>query len=252
MDQEKRPVRLAICAAMRWEIRPVLRALRGVQLLRSARPRTWLASHSEGPILVFQTGVGVDAATTATRTILSEYTPEALINTGCAGSLAPDLRVGDVVCASTLLAEGPTETLAYPTNPELTSGLTRAASAAGLSAVTGTFLTSVLPLLTPEAKAAAFARHAAAVVEMEGAAVAQLLAGTPMRLASVRVILDDVTTTLPTPGEPSKTMFDFARNVTKRILSVEEVKRFSLAAKNAAVVDRVLGNLFKFFFRSDV
>lgn len=243
---------IAICAAMRWELRPVLRSLPGVKLLRGVRPRAWLASGPGGPILVFQTGVGMDAAAVATRLILNDFPVDAVINTGCAGSLSPQMSVGAVVCGSALLTAETPQICRYATSVPLTAALTQAAEAAGLQPSRDAILTSPLPLLTPEDKAAAFARYAALAVDMEGAAIAEMVAGASRELASVRVILDDATTALPLRWIPRKTMFDFAQNVASPTLSVQEEKRFSVTAENAVIVDRVLGNLFKSFLRGDV
>lgn len=243
--------RLAICAAMRWELRPILRALPGVRLLRATRPRTWLAHRPGGPILVFQTGIGIDAAAAATQRIVEEFSIGAIINTGCAGALSPTLVPGAVVLGSTLLVENGQRTRRYDTSARLTSTLARAAEAAGLQPSLEPILTSAVPLADRDAKAAAFIRCAAVAVEMEGAAIAQVAGQAALEMASVRVILDDAVTALPIQ-RARKTMFDFARNATRSIVSAEQVKRFSIIAKNAVVVDRVLGNLFESFLRSDV
>lgn len=194
----------------------------------------------------------MDAAAAATRAILNAFSLNAIINTGCAGSLSPGLSVGTVVCGSTLLAEEAARVRMYTMSPLLTAALRQAAEAAGLHPLTDTILTSPRPLLTPETKAAAFARCAAVAVEMEGAAIAQVASEASLELASVRVILDDAATAIPAPGRQSKTMFDFVKDLARSTLSVEEVKRFSVTAKNAVIVDRVLGNLFKSFLRSNV
>src|SRR5262245_10644920 len=122
---------------MRWELRPVLRALGNVQLVRAARPRTWLASLKSGRVLIFQTGMGPDAASEALTSILSSYTPGAIINTGCAGALVSDLAVGAVVCASTLQLDGEVNGPGYQSSPPLTSALARAANAAGCEVFSG-------------------------------------------------------------------------------------------------------------------
>lgn len=251
MEHRHLTVPIAVCAAMRWEIRPVLRALRGVQLLRTTQPRTWLARGLARPILVFQTGMGMKSAAEATRTILAEFSVSAIVNTGCAGALSPALSVGATVCGTTLLQESPWE-WAYPLSADLTSALRRAAEAAGLQPLTAPILTSPHALLSPEEKLAAFDRCGAAAVEMEGAAVAEVAAKAGVDVGSVRVILDPAATALPTPRTAGKTMFDFVTNTARSIVSVQEVKRFSVTAKNALIVDRVLGKLFMSFVRDNV
>ena len=251
MEHKKVTVPIAICAAMRWEIRPVLRALRGVELVRATPPRTWLARGLAQPVLVFQTGMGMELAAQATRTILAEFALGAIVNTGCAGALSPTLSAGATVCGQTLMQELPRERT-YGMSAALTSALREAAETAGLHPLTAAILTSPHALLSPEAKSAAFARCGAAAVEMEGAAVAQAAAQAGVELGSVRVILDAAATALPSPRAPSKTMFDFATNTARTIVSIQEVKRFSVTARNALIVDRVLGKLFTSFVRANV
>lgn len=246
MTQDRITVPVAICAAMRWEIRPVLRALRRVRLLRASGPRTWLASGPRGQVLVFQTGIGMEAAAETTRAILTEFSVGALVNTGCAGGLSPTLGAGDTVCANELLSLG---SGSYRTSIAITSGLQAAAEAAALHPATVPILTTPRGLLSPEAKSAAFASSGAFAVEMEGAAVAQAAAEAEVEIGSVRVILDPVSVAIPAS---SKTMFDFVTNVARRIVSVEEVKRFSVTARNAVIVDRVLGKLFTCWVRANV
>jgi nucleoside phosphorylase len=175
-----------------------------------------------------------------------------MINTGCAGALCPTLVTGAVVCGSALVAGDNPDLSRYVTHPALTSALCQAGVSAGFRPVTEAILTTREPLLTPGRKAEAFASSAAVAVEMEGAAIAQAATEAGVEVASVRVILDDATTSLPVSRSQSKTMFDFARNVACATLSVEEVTRFSVTARNVLVVDGVLGKLFKSVLRPNV
>ncbi len=252
MGQRQRPRRLVICAAMRWEVRPVLRTLRSVRVVRSSPPRIWSAALGASTVFVCQTGVGVAAAAAATELLVRDFSPDVIINTGCAGSLSPHLSVGDVVCGSTLLGTENGEMRQYPTDPMLTKDLEQVARDAGFAPMAGAVLTSAVPLLTGDSKAAAFIQFAAVAVEMEGAAIAAAIGNTNLSLGSMRVILDDVTMTLPAPRQAGNTMFDFAKNTAASILSVEQVIRFSVAAKNAVIVDRVLGKLFRSYLDPDV
>jgi nucleoside phosphorylase len=106
--------------------------------------------------------------------------------------------------------------------------------------------------LTHQAKTAAFTRHAAVAVEMEGAAVARVAAEAGIPFASVRVILDDAATSLPALGPPSKTMFDFVHKMARATLSVQETTRFVRLARNALTVDHTLGRLFNSWRRKNV
>jgi adenosylhomocysteine nucleosidase len=252
MNTQQRKAGIAICAAMRWELRPVLRALPRVRLVRATRPRTWLAPGSPAPVVVFQTGIGMDAAAEAMRSIIRDFSPAAIVNTGCAGSLSHSLIVGAVVCGSALIDSDDADLRHYATHPALTAALRQASVSAGFQPLTRPILTSRAPLITPESKAQAFARFGAAAVEMEGSAIARVVSEAGGDLASVRVILDDAAATLPTPPAAGKTMFDFGRDMASPVLSAEELTGFSVTAHHVSIVDEVLGKVFRSFLRAKV
>lgn len=62
-------------------------------------------------VAIMRCGVGKVAAASATQAMISAFSPDAIVNTGCAGGLASGLSVGDVVL-STATVEWDMDTIA--------------------------------------------------------------------------------------------------------------------------------------------
>ncbi len=54
-------------------------------------------------VVVMQCGVGKVSASIGAQVMFSEYHPDYVINTGCAGALHPDLKIGDVVISQSVV-----------------------------------------------------------------------------------------------------------------------------------------------------
>lgn len=54
-------------------------------------------------VVVMQCGMGKVSASIGAQVMLSEYHPDFVINTGCAGALHPDLKIGDVVISQSVV-----------------------------------------------------------------------------------------------------------------------------------------------------
>jgi adenosylhomocysteine nucleosidase len=230
---------LAVSAALRWELRPLLRAFAPVRRLAGRRPATW-CTRSDPPVLIFQTGVGIDAACGATASVLSAFPVAAVINTGSAGALAPGIGVGSVVVATAVVQPPPDP--AYRTDDLLTAELSKAAEnlgadsrapqrgwpthrlarqdpVGGCQSLRQPILSNPFALGTAAAKREAYARYATVAVEMEGAGVARAAREHGVRFASARVILDRADQDLPAIGvnrpqataSPARTLANLAR-----------------------------------------
>ncbi|MDE2765157.1 MAG: hypothetical protein OXI25_01830, partial [Chloroflexota bacterium] len=129
------------------------------------------------------TGVGHEAAPAFTALLDAEL-PSAVLSLGFAGGLRPGLSAGASVLCDVALAEGaaPIELGPYPAADAL--------RAAGIAAASGALLTVEEPLLTPEAKRAAHAATGAAVVDMEGYALARIAGERDILIVMLRAVLD--------------------------------------------------------------
>ena len=135
-------------------------------------------------------GIGHEAAP-ALAALLDAERPSAVLSLGFAGALRPGLSTGDLVLCDAALAEGatPIEFDPYPAAAAL--------RAADIAAATGALLTVEEPLLAPEAKRNAHAATGAAIVDMEGYALARLATERGVPIVALRAVLDAAEYTLP-------------------------------------------------------
>lgn len=225
---------MAICAAMRWEFRPVLQALQSVRRARSGPKGVWMAEADGCPVIVFRTGIGPVRAAAATRGVLDSYAVRCVVNTGCAGALVPDLPVGRLVIPSRLLdADGVDEE--HRVGSLCLALMREAASRSNGGNDAGPLLTSPVPLVTADAKRAAHARFAATAVEMEGAAVAREAQARGIRFAAVRSILDTLVTDLPEPGRDGSSLGALRRGLVHLRRSGDGVPALGLAGAALSV-----------------
>jgi len=218
--------RFAIFAALQWECRAVLGALRQVRRRRLGAFTCWQGQAAAREVWVMKTGVGVARAAAAVDTLAGAAAFDLFVSSGCAGGLAPDLQPGDLVLASAISGDGTDVAIATADGVRADAGA--AAAAAGLRYVEGPLVCSNEALLTVAAKRAA-AAAGAVVVEMEGGAIAAGAAAAHVPLLSVRAILDAAEHELQVPGH----VVDAATGA---------VRPLALAA-HVAAHPRVLGEL---------
>lgn len=188
---------LVVFAAMRWECRPVLRALRQVRRDTLDGFTIWRGRSGAGPVLVMKTGIGPHLAQRAAEAVGAARNHGkgrlAFISTGCAGGLRASTLPGHVALATA--AVDAREGTRFAADPHLAEGAAVDARRAGLQVHSGSVLCVDHALSTrADKRAAAAAGHIA--VEMEGAAIAAVAATAGVPYLSVRTILDDADTEL--------------------------------------------------------
>lgn len=154
---------------------------------RLLRPAALAAST---PLIV--SGVGMAAARDGARKLAAAGV-RALLSFGLAGALDPALAAGTLLLASEVVsADGGR----FPTTRHWREQL--AAKLAGRHPICcGRLLTSPEPIGSVADKARAFLNTAAAAVDMESAAVAEVAAATRLDFLVVRAIVDTAADTLP-------------------------------------------------------
>ena len=138
-------------------------------------------------LAVVESGMGFAKARRATQALRDAHTPPWVLACGYSGALRPDMKVGDVVVADSIVDSHGQELsvdLRMPT-----------AGVKGLHR--GRFVTSDEMVRTIREKQELAERHDAIAVDMESLAVAQVCreSGTPFM--AVRVISDDLSADLP-------------------------------------------------------
>lgn len=114
---------VAILGAFDDETLPVARALAAAETLRVLGLRFRHGTLRGCPVVLAETGVGKVNAAATTAILLSRFQPRAVIFTGIAGGLDPDLRPGDIVIGTATVqhdfvyAEEDSVTRFAPRNP---------------------------------------------------------------------------------------------------------------------------------------
>jgi adenosylhomocysteine nucleosidase len=186
--------RIAIFAALQWECRAVLSALRATRRLRLGGFSGWRGRAAAHEVWLLKTGVGVQRAAAAAAALGDPRGFALLVSTGCAGGLVPALRAGDLILATAVVdGDG-----VCPSDAAQRLDAARCAIAARLCWREGPVLCSGTALASAASKREAAASGAIAV-EMEGAPIAACAARAGVPFLSVRALLDGVEDELTMP-----------------------------------------------------
>lgn len=164
---------VAVIAAMRTELAPLLRKIRptridGVQLFQLPNA------------VVAIGGIGEKFAHHAAEVAIRYAQPKRLISAGIAGAVSPELKVGDV---------GQIREVVH------------AASGTSYKAASGDWILATSQHVSNAAlKQELLIRHGADVVDMEGAAVAQVAHARGLKFLAVKAISDEAAFVMPPLG----------------------------------------------------
>ncbi|MEK9659336.1 MAG: hypothetical protein VW450_05265 [Chloroflexota bacterium] len=138
-------------------------------------------------------GVGHGAGD-ALAGLLARRRPTLVLSLGYAGGLAGGLATGSlVVCGNCQDDQGADLGL----DPDAAARAEQALEGAGIAHETGALLTTAGPLLTPQAKGAAWEATGAACVDMEGLELARAADAAGVPIVAVRAVLDGRAQELP-------------------------------------------------------
>ena len=200
------PRPLAIIGAMEEEVAPLRQAAVGALEERQG-PYAWHRATLDGvPVLLAACGIGKVNAAALTQALLGGGAA-AVIFTGVAGGVDPDLRVGDLVVARDALqhdvdvtplgyeeAQVPGEPRVWAADPglrDVVAGVAaEVAAVEGVRAVVGRVASGDVFVADPVRVADLRRRFGATCAEMEGAAVAQVCARWGVPWAIVRSVSD--------------------------------------------------------------
>jgi adenosylhomocysteine nucleosidase len=138
-------------------------------------------------IAVVESGMGFARARRATQALLDGHAPRWLLSCGFAGALRPDIPIGSIVVADSIIDQHGHNMqidLHMPSDP-----------ARGL--YVGRLLTADELVRTVASKKQLGEQHSALAVDLESLAVAQVARDNKTRFLAVRVISDDLSADLP-------------------------------------------------------
>ncbi len=94
---------IAVIGAMDEEIRLLRERMTSCVEERAAKIRIFLGKFGDADIALAQCGIGKVNAAICTQILIDRYAPAALLFSGVAGGLLPNMNVGDIVVASHLI-----------------------------------------------------------------------------------------------------------------------------------------------------
>ncbi len=160
--------KVAIVAALEWEVRPLLKDWRVRE--HEYEGRRFRFFENDHAVLVCG-GVGAEAARRATEAVVELYQPGVVVSVGFAGALAPELKVADVFIPRQVIDA-------------------RDGSRVDTGAGNGTLVTFGT-IASVEQKAKLATAYAAQAVDMEAAAVARGAEARGVRFTAVKAISDE-------------------------------------------------------------
>ncbi|MCB1213849.1 MAG: hypothetical protein KDK66_00085 [Deltaproteobacteria bacterium] len=178
-------------------------------------------------ILLLQTGVGLKRARQATRFLLENFKLSRLISTGYCGALHSQLKTGDLVLASTVVANT-ASALPLSTDPAWTEeSLKLLSQNQSWKVHRGNLLSSLHPLLNPIEKQALAIKYDGIAVDMESHGVLQAAQKLEIPKLVLRFVIDELKDNLE---EVESLLEPHSQSQAGRLLS-ESIKRPKLLTR---------------------
>lgn len=89
--------KIGIIAAMETEMLHLKKEIAGLQTEVIAGTEYYTGKIGKYEVVLIQCGIGKVSAALGAQAMILRYQPDCIINTGCAGAMAGDLRIGDMV-----------------------------------------------------------------------------------------------------------------------------------------------------------
>ncbi len=156
-------------------------------------------------VVVAICGIGKVFAAVCTELMIIKYSPSIIINTGVAGTLTPEISIGDIIIADKLVQHdmdtsaigdpcgfvSGINVIDFETDKELSLEIKSIADSMGEKSVFGKIATGDVFVNDKALKSDIVEKFSAKACEMEGAAIAQVCYINAVRFAAIRVISDD-------------------------------------------------------------
>ncbi|HUK48385.1 MAG TPA: 5'-methylthioadenosine/S-adenosylhomocysteine nucleosidase [Terriglobales bacterium] len=173
------PIKIAIIAALERELWPLIKHWQTVKFTHEGREFTFYESSYA---VAVGSGIGYEYGRRAAEAIIAKYSPEILISAGIAGSLVPELRIGDTVFPATVI--------------DVSDGSRHETAIRG-SALSSTPLARTVLVSYPEIAGTTQKRrlaksYGAHVVDMEGAAIARAAQVHNLPFLAIKSISDEL------------------------------------------------------------
>ena len=189
---------VALIFALREEVSPLLKESKILTRIL-AKPAILMEAEFRGRKIIFcQTGIGMNHAHEGVEKLLAHFQPSLVLSVGYAGGTDPVLKTGDLVLASEIRSETPTDH--FKTDPKAREMVERLIREERVPYKTGPLVT-LWKMAGPEEKKA-WQQKGLLAVDMETAAIAAVAAKQRVPFVSLRTIFDTLNEELPFP-EPT-------------------------------------------------
>ena len=198
---------VGVICAMEKEAARIRDALREPKETRVASLTFFEGFLGERRVILSVCGIGKVFAAICAQTLILHFHPDAIYNSGVAGSLSPALEILDVA-VSTDLVQHDMDTsplgdpvglisginrVSLPADETLRRGVLHAAEGLGIRALEGTVASGDQFIASPEKKAWIKSTFDPIACEMEGAAIAQVAYVNRIPFCAIRAISDSFT-----------------------------------------------------------
>ncbi len=221
---------IGIVSALPMELTPFLDRCDRVRKYTGGDFKFRGGRYNEIRIVVVQAGLGYAKTRRATQALIDAHTPPWVLASGFCGALRPEMKIGEVVMADSVVdVHGHELTVDLKLPGEGQPGLH-----------VGRIVTADAMIRSVQQKRELAEQHEAIAVDMESLAVAQVCRDTKTRFLAVRVVSDDLSADLPpevlSVVGPTGTMRLGAAlgAVWKRPGSVKEMWQLRESAQHAA------------------
>lgn len=179
---------IAIFGAVKEEIAGIKQAMNISDHVRLGKTSAWPGKWGKQSIVLVRSGVGRQRAEDATLQVIDRFQPRALISIGYAGAVQPELNIGDLVIANTIIEEK--EKGEYSPDSDWLNRAKAVPSPDGFKAVVGGLLTVDSVIHDSISKQELGKNYSVQAVEMETSAIAKVAEEKEVPLLSLRVISD--------------------------------------------------------------
>lgn len=94
---------LGIIGAMDEEVAKIKESMKAVSVIKKAGMEFYKGGIHEHPVVVVRSGIGKVNAGICTQILVDDFSVDAVVNTGIAGSLNADINIGDIVLSTDTL-----------------------------------------------------------------------------------------------------------------------------------------------------
>lgn len=186
--------------ALGLEAAPFIENLQVLRTWRKGKSRHWQAMVNGTQIRIVRTGIGPNRARMAIQEL--DYKPSIIINSGSAGALAPDLRVGHMVIPNETFRLA-SDATPFKCDGDLVGILTQAGLEKGHNPISRPLVTSDKPIFLTAERMNTHRKTLCWAVDMEAHAIAEAANAIGARFGCIKVI-SDVLSHSKLPRKPAK------------------------------------------------